>query len=73
MPALLTKDEASNLFSYINHSKNPRKNMHTRDVERPSIKGQRKWNYLNGMKCTKNVTTHTPLKRFPCKSHLYSN
>jgi hypothetical protein len=55
MPVLLTKDEASDLFDHINHSKNPRKNMHTRDVERPNIKGQRKWNYLNGMKYSKNV------------------
>ena len=54
MPALLTKDEASNLFAHIKHSKNPRKNMHTRDVEKP-VKSPRKWDYLNGMKSTQGV------------------
>jgi hypothetical protein len=54
MPALLTKDEASNLFAHLNHSSNPRKNMHTRDVVKP-VKSPRKWDYLNGMKSTQGV------------------
>jgi len=54
MPVLLTKTEASDLFAHLNHGKNPRKNMHTRDIVKPT-KGKREWAYLNGMKLTGHV------------------
>lgn len=50
MFALLTNDESKNLFTFIKHCKNPRKNMHTRNIV-----NKREWEYLNGMKHVNGV------------------